>query len=277
MYKNALVPLAVLLCVSLFSPSSHADSIRFEAFNLNSFSSVPACKPLPDGQNVVQIYLDLTASAKSVRFSAPSRSYLRYTIWEYPVVGDEGSTQTLDLGGCLNGSILLGTSTYDVLGAECEPLIGGEIVGDRTSFPIVVGCDDVERSSDPICSAAQPTLLSPVDGALNVSLTPTLTCRGSVGDFCIEGIGVYNFSLYVGTSPETLASVETWLPESTQWQLPNPLLPETTYYWRVKFTDDYWNYSGTNVRFSPIHSFTTGTPVAVEGISWSTFKRVYQE
>ena len=119
-------------------------------------------------------------------------------------------------------------------------------------------------------------MLSPIDGAPNVSLTPTLTWQVSAGDFCFEGIGVYNFRLYIGTSPESLAYVQTLL-EYRQWQPPNPLLPETTYYWRVESTDDYWNYSGTNVRVSPMHSFTTGAPVAVEEISWSTFKRVYRE
>jgi hypothetical protein len=80
--------------------------------------------------------------------------------------------------------------------------------------------------------------------------------------------------LYFGTAqdPPLVAESEFCVPSCfTNPYDPGPLLPETTYYWKVVHhgTDDV-------VAESDLWSFTTGLPVNVEAAGWTQLKEFYR-
>jgi len=91
-----------------------------------------------------------------------------------------------------------------------------------------------------------PQLVTPTSGALNQSLTPTLTWDG--------GLWAHRYDVYVGTDPNNLTKVvnDRELGPVQQSVTLTPLSPGTVYYWRVVSR----TMAGLS-RSSPICSFKT--------------------
>jgi len=110
--------------------------------------------------------------------------------------------------------------------------------GDSTAAPVLTVTYVVSVGPAP---PDPPVLLSPVDGATDVSLTPTLIWDGVADSFDVEVATDPMFGDVVATQTVTMAS--TTVPA---------LANSTTYHWRVRGTDSV----GTGV-FSAPFSFTT--------------------
>jgi len=130
-----------------------------------------------------------------------------------------------------------------------------DIVGNQSPWSST-GSFVVDTSAYCLLDPDQPLLLSPADGAVNVSLVPTLTgspfvdpnacsthdkTRWQVSEFV-------DFSLLA-------ADIEVTANHLTSFQVPVLILePNTTYYWRAR----YWGSSGNRSPWSNVFSFTTG-------------------
>jgi hypothetical protein len=90
-------------------------------------------------------------------------------------------------------------------------------------------------------------LLTPLNGATDVSLTPTLQWEPSIDP---EG-GSIQYTVRVTTN-EGMSKVTTVV--QTSYSLTTPLQPSTTYYWQVEARDP-----AGNTRRTPYFSFTTGS------------------
>ncbi|MFH0989187.1 MAG: hypothetical protein V1799_04125 [bacterium] len=95
---------------------------------------------------------------------------------------------------------------------------------------------------------AAPTLISPVNGATNVSTAPTLSWNAS------PGATSYRIQLSTNSTFSSTPFDQSGL-TSTSFAVPG-LVTNTTYYWRVNAT----NSIGTG-EWSPYRSFTTGSNV----------------
>jgi hypothetical protein len=78
--------------------------------------------------------------------------------------------------------------------------------------------------------------------------------------------------VYLGTSedPPLVALDHEWL---FLYDPPEPLSPNTTYYWRIRTTPDH----DCGTASGPVWSFTTGDPVALESTTWSAIKKLYRD
>ncbi|MEJ2721291.1 MAG: fibronectin type III domain-containing protein [bacterium] len=145
----------------------------------------------------------------------------------------------------------------------------------QTSPPVLIGCEGERRFLIPPCSATQPSLLTPADGATGVSPTPLMSWDYQYGDYCEEGIGLAIFTIYYGTDPGNLNQSFSTL-DSDQGNLPM-LEPYTQYFWRVRVWDDWAYYSGSMINFSETRSFTTAGTVPVERRTWGAVKSIYKD
>ncbi|MCX6165154.1 MAG: hypothetical protein NTU73_09920, partial [Ignavibacteriae bacterium] len=103
----------------------------------------------------------------------------------------------------------------------------------------------VEISRNPIIPAA-PTLLSPINGASNVSLTPTLDWT--------DVSGVFNYRIQISSSPTFTSAIVDTIIQISQISIPSGKLSQfTTYYWRVNASNSagsspwsfIWNFTTT--------------------------------
>jgi hypothetical protein len=119
-----------------------------------------------------------------------------------------------------------------------------------------------------------PTQLVPPDGASSIGLTPSLSWTWEVPD-CPAGIGIAVFTVYLGTSEESLSPTglccnEGW-PETV-----GPLAPGTQYFWQVKVVDELYDCPGSHEALSALQSFTTAAPVPVQEAAWQQVKVLYR-
>lgn len=266
----SLLVFAFFLCTTSAATISRADSITYSVFNGN------ACSSLPLGQFFfVSATLNLSAPAKYVRMSGPSVCGLPVT-WNYPVSGPNNDL-TVDLGGCISGSVVLYSAAGVYGGPTCCPsYFHGPHPGgvSEESPPMLIGCDDQPRYLIPPCSTGAPGLVAPADGAA-ASQTPTLSWSHAIGSYCEGGLGVPTFELYYGTSATNLNHK---LSLGEQYSTTLPLLsPGTQYYWRVMVSDGVVYYTGSQANVSEIRSFTTSGPVATQPATWGMIKSMYRD
>lgn len=289
--KSALLILVVAVLVSVRPTASTADQFYYEITLAGSPAVIAGpCNyvdhPFPDNfyffTYTMEGYFVFDQPTSGVRFALPDQPILELACpgvaqgsptFHYPATGDPNYSVEVDFGGCLTGVVHVFTRTISI---DKDCVVGG-IFGPRTpvSDPISLGCDGVERIvSDLSACTAPPTNLVPADGATDVSINPTMTCDWAYPQHCAEGIGLVTFTAYVGTDPDNLAFAG--------WQDYNevqvgPLLPNTTYYWRMRVYDDYWLCPGNEYAWSPLMSFTTAAPVPTETKSWGKLKADYRE
>ncbi|NIO29877.1 MAG: hypothetical protein GTO29_15135 [Candidatus Latescibacteria bacterium] len=273
MKKIIVFAVVFLACTALVSVC-HADSVIYVIFGPSGLADCT----FSSGSGTYQVFatLNLSAPARALELSAPQWCSGPGIWWNYPASGDPNSLLTVDFGGCITGSVTLFSAEFYVDGC-CPALLNGPIITPPTpdSPPILIGCDDQPRFLIPPCSATSPSLLTPTDGATDVSLTPFMSWNYAFGDYCQEGIGLPIFTIFYGTDPKNLDQSAGTL-DSNQWTLPL-LEPYTQYFWRVRILDDWAWYTGSMVNFSEIRNFTTGGTVPVERITWGAVKAFYQE
>ena len=105
----------------------------------------------------------------------------------------------------------------------------------------------------------------PADQAVDVPASVDLTWTNGPIEAC-GCLGVPSTGMYFGTQPDPPGVFGN---EPFETYDPGPLLPGTTYYWRV----DTWWCGGYAT--SPVWSFTTSATVLVEHKTWGTVKRLY--
>lgn len=118
---------------------------------------------------------------------------------------------------------------------------------------------------DTLCTLIPPSNPYPADGASGVPRDVVLTWNEMQGpNFCSD---VKWHSVTFGTTPNS--TFNTGFSGDTFWDPPGLLQENTTYYWRV-----------TGLRngtvSSPLWSFSTGAPVAVEQSTWGGIKALYR-
>lgn len=95
----------------------------------------------------------------------------------------------------------------------------------------------------------KPILLTPANGTLVSSLTPSLTCQPYY-------LGASNYKFQVSTSADFIDLIIDANSKSSLMRIQNGTLhPETKYYWRVRVT----TLSGSDTEWSDIWLFTTGS------------------
>lgn len=106
----------------------------------------------------------------------------------------------------------------------------------------------------------------PSDGATGVNPIGLEVSWAAPGfETCTLGVEIVN--VYFGTDPDPpLVSLQ----HTGTTYFPGSLVPLTTYYWRVSRT-----YEGTT-ESSPVWSFTTGLPIAVEATTWAHVKNLFR-
>lgn len=266
----------LLVACTMVTSASHADSVSYLILGPTgladcTFSDGP-------GSYTVIATLDLSSPAKAMEVSAPQRCGAGFGIdWNFPVSGDPNTVLTVDFEGCIAGSVQLYTAQFDVFVGCCPALLNGPVTAgpEQTSPPVLIGCDDVRRYLIPPCSASQPQLLTPADGATGVSLTPFMSWDYEYGDYCEEGIGLAIFTIHYGVDPGNLDHSYLAL-DAHQGTLPM-LEPETQYFWRVRVLDDWAYYSGAIINYSVIRSFTTAGAIPIERTTWGAVKALYQD
>ena len=97
----------------------------------------------------------------------------------------------------------------------------------------------------------------PLDSKLNWSLTD-----------CSFTLGVMSSDVFFGTNPDP-PLVASFLGQVTYD--PGPLLPSTTYYWKIRGNGD----GGTMV--GPVWTFGTEVPVPIEQTTWGRVKALYTD
>jgi hypothetical protein len=287
--RPALFVLTIAMLVFSLPVVSTADEFYYEiTFAENPATIAGACNyvehPLPgvSFEYTMKGYFVFDQPTSGVRFRLPDEYLADFACpgavqtglsFHYPASGDPNVGVDVAFGGCVAGAVHVFTQTITI-SDDCTL---GSIFGPGGTYSDIVsiGCDAVERIVEDVAMCtAPPTNLMPADGATDVSLNPTMTCTWSSPTHCVEGLGLVTFSVYLGTDPGNL--------EFAGWQDYNevvvgPLQPNTTYYWRMRVLDDYWNCPGVEVAWSPILSFTTTESVATEETSWGRLKAGYQK
>jgi hypothetical protein len=214
-----------------------------------------------------------------------SVTYLGET-WAVPVfIGNAISGVSLAYGGCMPAPTYLGVVNIWVINPEvvCTDF---RIVADPAApsgQTEAVDCSSVVTygyynqfliDSDP-CRVNPPADLQPPDGAIGISLNPTLTWTWEPNTNCPEGIGLVAYEVYLGAAGGDLEKVGGVVdPQGTPQLTVGPLDPVMVYQWRVKVVDSYWECP-VNTAWSPVHSFSTGGTVPAEQTSWGRIKSLY--
>jgi hypothetical protein len=114
----------------------------------------------------------------------------------------------------------------------------------------------VDTSAYCLLDPEKPVLLSPADGAVNVSRVPTLGTSPFVdpGSCSVHDKTRWQISEYFDFSLLS-ADIGATVNYLTSYRVPALLLePDTTYYWRVR----YWGSQGNKSPWSDVFAFTTG-------------------
>jgi hypothetical protein len=189
---------------------------------------------------------------------------------------------TVTFVGCKPLPHLVATLTFLSTGvSECcyfeiEPhpeSTTGEVEGwDCSSNKVLLGTPAfaiAPAGSGNICGAPTvPANPSPPDGAVDQPLDVTLNWETSAP--LGSGLCIFYQWLYLGTDPDPPIITPgdgTWPPHEI-----GPLQPSTTYYWKIRAYDCFWDEGTTG----PIWQFTTADPVATETSTWGRIKALYR-
>jgi hypothetical protein len=236
----------------------------------------------------MQGYFVFDLPTSGVQFRLPPESWMDFAcpgavvvdgVPPYPDwTGDFETGVEINFGECVTGTTFvfqrsITISVNCVLGGILTP----EFYPDPSPpYPAALLCDGgIRRVVDTSGCTAPPTNLMPADGAIGVSINPTMSCDWMEPQHCPEGIGLVIYTVYYGTDPASLDRT-AWRDQTGEVPI-GPLQYGTTYYWRMGIYDDYWNCPGFEYSWSPVMSFTTIDPVAAEKKSWGSLKAGYQK
>lgn len=276
-YRIGLV-LGALLC--LCSPARSQPNALLLSGGSNyyyDFIDAPSYGLLP-----VYVLVSSWWGLQSVEFTAPLPDcdgliYLGQSAAFPQTSGSAETGVSIGFGGCRSQLFHVLTLNYFVTTVDsCCPLDvvahpnspAGDIQGvDCQSNTVPV--DGMMNSIRPsgMSGCGHPTVPSnpyPPNSAVQVPLTPTLDwdSKPTAG----TGLGIFFCNVYVGTTPDPPCVAADVLPP----QQGGPLIPNTTYYWKVVSTvTDYGSTTG------PLWTFTTTEGVSVEMTTWGAIKAMY--
>ena len=232
--------------------------------------------------------------SKKVRFSIPDPPFgtVQGETWNFPHTGDRIHGLELDLGDCSGSYVRLGVLTV---------LIPNGITG-CVPWKVDDGCEIADcagavrtgvaweiRFSNPAtwcynycwqwCRHLPPYNLLPADGAVGVATDAVLSWTQQFDtSLPPEAYESMRCSVRFGTDPACDAGQEFVVPCNQVTFAPNFLQPSTKYFWRTTWLvlagSGCSNASGG---MSPIYSFTTAPPIAVNGLTWGRVKSLYRE
>lgn len=215
-----------------------------------------------------------------VKFAVPTPPGLMLVeVSPPPVTGSVETGTVVNLTACGYGTRFVMQLIYLVTNVNsCTPLIirsyqsayGVDVEGaDCHGNPVLVEHQNVVLHPPGLGGCGAPTVPSnpwPPDNATGVSLSPALSWESE--PTAGTGLGVFEMRLFLGTVPDPpLAEYYALPPQSV-----GPLLPGTTYYWKiVSYTTDFGSSVG------PVWRFTTaGSPVPVQSSTWGSIKAMYR-
>ncbi len=155
----------------------------------------------------------------------------------------------------MSAEILLGTPSVGIM----NPFVINDVTASCAA--LTYGSFNPNNCNSNPC----PQLLTPVNGYITSSLTPTLTCQ--------PYIGASNYNFQVSTESNFNNPILNANSRSCQYQIENGILViGTQYFWKVKTT----NLNGNTSPWSDVWSFTTysnnmlGTPILLNPSNNST-------
>jgi hypothetical protein len=189
--------------------------------------------------------------------------YYRWAITVYAIVSDtwlSGATCAYTTG------ITRATATFNT--SNCTASIGSPTATLNIKFRIADQAGNVTTGATGsyLYDATAPSIpsnLSPSTGINISTATPTLTWNGSTD----AGIGLSGYYYQISTGNTFAVILNQWTGVTTSWD-PWTLIHLTTYYWRVRSFDEFYNTSA----YSTTWSFTVNVPApivgAAEAYSW---------
>jgi len=211
----------------------------------------------------------------------PTWVYLSADQWNYPASGDAISGVSVYYSACLTAPTYLGIVCFVGYGASyCDELRVGpapwnssvqgfDCAGSPVWLPstsILVNCGQ--------CGVLPPYNLQPAEGAVGVSLNPTLSWSWAEPTGCPEGSGLTLYTVYLGTDPDSLVQAG-WVDTQKSVDV-GPLEPNTLYHWQVKVFDDFYNCPGDRTAYSAVQSFTTAGAVPADRTTWGRIKNLFR-
>ena len=240
------------------------------------YYSCDLADPGPGGVVLAYVFLTSHPGAHSVRFAAPVPPASGYSyIGNSPSIGDPENGFVLPLGDCETGPELIMTMLLvrTSAGSPCSMWRIAPYPGD--SQVVYTDCQGLQQvathgtgialNSNGNCEHGTPPYNPiPPAGAIGVPMQTQLAWSFDIPD-CPE-ISGRDDRIYFGTTPNP-PLVDDFVDSP---YTVGPLLPNTTYYWKV-FVRAYGN-AGT----SPVWSFTTAGPVSVMPSTWGAIKALYR-
>jgi hypothetical protein len=173
---------------------------------------------------------------------------------------------SINFGNCLEPPIhVLTIQMYLAWSNECcefkvEPIDFRDCAG------VQVGAgSDYFRITNGLCEPIAPHDPFPQDQAQEMPLSVYLDWSGEFPHCCLLG-EIPNYSVFFGTTTDPPLVNAYILPPYN----PGPLLPNTTYYWRVAAL---WHLSG---KLGPLWTFKTLGGVPTETTTWGRIKGLYE-
>ena len=223
----------------------------------------------------------ITNPAGKVRFTLPDPpvGQVLSETWNFPFTGDRINGMEIDLGCTGPAIVVLGTITVLIdtppacqswtvgAGSEIEDCNGDVQLSDI--LPSQIGdCGACFQN----CMALAPYALEPADGSSSVPLDVELTWEGG------WGFQLQNCSIRIGTTPDCSDAQLVTVPcNGNDGISVNFLQPATTYYWQASWAYVGDGCSSGTTGISPVHSFTTEGPVAIEPATWGRVKSLYRD
>jgi hypothetical protein len=281
MNRKLMVRVVILMATIAIAPVARAQV----AGNIIAYPEAnPTTCGVTDAGGAVEVHLihsghdGVTGSEFALDVSDPGWTHLADS-WAVGALGLSTTGVTLIYGSCDLAAVYLGSITYLGTSAPCSQILfaptPAAVSLDCGASPIAFGSNFVGSVNCP-CGVEPPYNMMPTDGAVGVSLSPTLSWSWDAPIGCPEGIGLTISTVFMGTDPGSLTEVG-WI----DWNSPpfslnvGPLAPLTTYYWRIDVDDFYW-LCAENEASSAVQSFTTDGPVATESGTWGLIKALYR-
>ena len=233
--------------------------------------------PGPGGVVTVYVLMKYSLGAAGFHFSAPlpPGSGLTHVAdnSQFVLVGNSQSDLWAGFGTCESGTIVVMSMVFVRTSAgdpctlyQAQP---GASYTDCSfaEFPVTFS-GGVALNSNGHCSPTPFKNLSPLDGATNVPLMTALSWKSPVylcnAPLASAVASADASTVFFGTSANPPAVAYD---EQSPYAV-GPLLPSTTYYWRIHTDYPYDS--------SPVWSFTTTNTVATQPSTWGAIKALYR-
>lgn len=193
-------------------------------------------------------------------------------------LGDAESGIEIATGSCVSGPIAVLRLQYYVTGIECGEVVLLPHPGASSGEVEIVDCAAQTRTcrvmpafvttgSTDCNYSPPPQAVSPLAGATGVPLSSVLRWEFDGPHMCSPlPLGISWSNVYFGTEPSPPLVAEFTDPPYD----PGPLVPGTTYYWKIDVMNfGYWGRG-------PVWSFTTENATPAESKTWGAVKALYR-